>query len=474
MPELVAVVDLGSTAIRLLLARIVSGAGYQVLVEKRVPTRLGGGAPGRLPRAAIDDTLRAVHRFFRRHTGKRQGPRIVAVATSAVRDATNRERLLGPLRRLEGIDVEVLSARDEARLGVEAALHRLRFRNGIVADLGGASLQLSRVRRRKVGPIASLPLGAVRTTRRFLRHDPPRPRELHAMRSEVRRQLEDAVPLAGRGDVMVGLGGTVRTLASIHVRAHPSEREHRNGLQLWQSDVTAIRERLEGHSQRKHRTIRGLKAERADIILAGAIVIEEVMVVRRIPDARGLHERCSRRLAPAGNVRWTEERSTVNADAFVNRELSWLEFNGRVLEEAQDPSVPLLERVKFLAIFSSNLDEFFMVRVAALKRRLAAGDQTPGLDGLAPAATLAAIATRVRELVAAQRRCFREEIEPRLAAEGIVVLRPKGVSETPSRSDNSSKSTSAARCSPSSPRWPSSLDSRFPTSGIVHRVSSRP
>jgi exopolyphosphatase/guanosine-5'-triphosphate,3'-diphosphate pyrophosphatase len=278
MPELVAVVDLGSTAVRLLLARIVPGAGYRVLAEERVPTRLGGGAPGRLPRAAIDDTLRAVHRFFARYTSKRQGPRIVAVATSAVRDATNRERLLGPLRRLEGIEVQVLSARDEARLGVDAALNRLRFKNGIVADLGGASLQLSRVRRRRIVSVASLPLGAVRTTRRFLRHDPPRPRELHAFRHEVRRQLEDAVPPAGRGDVMVVLGGTVRTLASIHLRAHPGERKHRNGLLLWQSDITAIRERLEGLSRRKHRKIRGLKAERADIILAGAIVIEEVMV----------------------------------------------------------------------------------------------------------------------------------------------------------------------------------------------------
>jgi polyphosphate kinase len=117
----------------------------------------------------------------------------------------------------------------------------------------------------------------------------------------------------------------------------------------------------------------------------------------------------------------------VNADVFVNRELSWLEFNRRVLEEAQDPSVPLLERVKFLAIFSANLDEFFMVRVAALKRRVAARDQTPGLDGLTPVEALAVIARRVHELVDAQQRCFREDVAPRLAAEGIVILRPSDV-----------------------------------------------
>src|SRR5437773_3499303 len=119
----------------------------------------------------------------------------------------------------------------------------------------------------------------------------------------------------------------------------------------------------------------------------------------------------------------------VNSDAFVNRELSWLEFNRRVLEEAQDPSVPLLERVKFLAIFSSNLDEFFMVRVAALKRRIHAGDHTPGPDGLTPAETTRAVAARVRELVDAQHHCFLGEIQPLLTAEGILLLRPKEISD---------------------------------------------
>jgi polyphosphate kinase len=123
----------------------------------------------------------------------------------------------------------------------------------------------------------------------------------------------------------------------------------------------------------------------------------------------------------------------VNSHAFVNRELSWLEFNRRVLEEAQDPSVPLLERVKFLAIFSSNLDEFFMVRVAALKRRIYEGDQTAGPDGLTPSQTREAVATRVRELVDAQRHCFLGEIQPLLTAEGILLLRPKETSDGQAR-----------------------------------------
>lgn len=278
MTELVAVVELGSAAVRFLLAKVSPTVGYRVLVQERVPTRLGGGAPGTLPRRAIERTLRAVHRFFRRYSPNGQGPRVVAVATSAVRDATNRERLLGPLRREEGIEVQVLSSRDEARLGVEAALDSLGFRDGVVADLGGASLQLSRVRGRRVVSSASLPLGAVRATNRFLRHDPPRSRELRALRTEIRERVRGVLPPARRGEVVVAMGGTVRSLAGVHLRMHPGERKHRHGLRLGQSDVAAVRERLESLSAAGRRRIRGLKAERADIILAGAIVIEELMV----------------------------------------------------------------------------------------------------------------------------------------------------------------------------------------------------
>jgi polyphosphate kinase len=119
----------------------------------------------------------------------------------------------------------------------------------------------------------------------------------------------------------------------------------------------------------------------------------------------------------------------MTSERFVNRELSWLEFNRRVLEEAQDSTVPLLERVKFLAIFSSNLDEFFMVRMAGLKRQLHAGDLTAGPDGMNAAETIAAVSATVHELAALQHRVFLEEIQPLLAAEGVLILRPKEISE---------------------------------------------
>lgn len=113
----------------------------------------------------------------------------------------------------------------------------------------------------------------------------------------------------------------------------------------------------------------------------------------------------------------------MQTEPLVNRELSWLEFNARVLEEATDPTVPLLERLKFLAIFSSNLDEFFMVRYAGIWRQIDAGVTAPGPDGLAPRKVLDAISKRVHTLVAEQHRAFLGSLVPELRAVGVRIFR---------------------------------------------------
>jgi polyphosphate kinase len=115
----------------------------------------------------------------------------------------------------------------------------------------------------------------------------------------------------------------------------------------------------------------------------------------------------------------------MSSDLSVNRELSWLELNRRFLRDARDSSLPLLERVKRLATFSANLDKFFMVRVAELKRRARADGRVADSVASAAAETLAAVVARIHDLVDEQNRCFLDEIQPLLASEGVLLLRPK-------------------------------------------------
>jgi polyphosphate kinase len=137
-----------------------------------------------------------------------------------------------------------------------------------------------------------------------------------------------------------------------------------------------------------------------------------------VPAARATQDRIdipefAPQLAPEGDV---------GPDRFLDRELSWLAFNARVLELAEDPDLYLLERVNFLSIFASNLDEFFMVRVAGLKRRIATGIAVPSAAGLSPIEVLEQISEEAHRLQERHARAFAEQIRPALAAENIHIV----------------------------------------------------
>lgn len=281
-PELLALVDIGSNAVRCLVAESSLGNGFKITREERVQTRLGGGCSGELPAPAVAETVATIRRFLagvRQDIAQGRQVRVLAIATAAVRDATNRNALLGALTQETGVTVRILSGEEEARFGALAAMERLAFRDGVVMDLGGGSLQISRIRSAEVHRTSSLPLGAVRTTRQFFKNDPPTDREILRLREEAQRLLTAALPPAHEAGTLIGTGGTVRALASMHLATLPGPPPSRQGYRLERSAVAGLRERLAARSAWERRRLPGLKAERADIILAGAVVVKEVMTL---------------------------------------------------------------------------------------------------------------------------------------------------------------------------------------------------
>lgn len=132
---------------------------------------------------------------------------------------------------------------------------------------------------------------------------------------------------------------------------------------------------------------------------------------------------------PSTRKQKSASKVSKKSSRYINRELSWLEFNQRVLDEAQDESVPLLERLKFLAISASNMDEFFMVRVGGLQMLAAQGKGKADPSGMTPNAQLKAIGGRAQNMTRDQYECFNSELEPKLAEAGIHRLQSEQLSQ---------------------------------------------
>jgi exopolyphosphatase/guanosine-5'-triphosphate,3'-diphosphate pyrophosphatase len=200
------------------------------------------------------------------------------VATSAIRDATNADDFLDRAYRASGLRARVLSREAEARYGYLAGVNSTTLADGAVLDLGGGSMQLVRVRSRHPVEVASWPLGAVRTTERFLPGPGPAKRkQLDALRDHVGDELASAPWLARSGRRLVGIGGTVRNLAAAVQRDEGVPEFGVGGFVISRPALDELVERLAALPAAERASIPGIKPSRADLILAGAVVVQCVL-----------------------------------------------------------------------------------------------------------------------------------------------------------------------------------------------------
>jgi exopolyphosphatase / guanosine-5'-triphosphate,3'-diphosphate pyrophosphatase len=200
------------------------------------------------------------------------------VATSAIRDTTNREDFLSAARRATPLGVEVLSAEEEARLGYVAAINTSTLRAGAVLELGGGSMQLIEVADRRARELASVPLGAVRLTEELLPGSKPaRKKDLERVRERVRETLQGVGWLSRAGERLVGIGGAVRNLAAAAMNAAGQSDIGVQGYVLTAQPLGELIEELAALEPAKRGDVPGIKPGRADIVLAAALTIETVL-----------------------------------------------------------------------------------------------------------------------------------------------------------------------------------------------------
>ncbi len=279
-----AAVDVGSNSVRLL---VLAADGRRITREMTV-TRLAAGVDqtGHLDDQALTRTLDtiAVYRDLWREYGVTDRVRIAA--TSAVRDAEDRDRFFAGVRDVAGVDAEVLSGTQEAALAFAGAIGAVAVeRPAAVIDIGGGSTELilGDPRDTVVGDV-SLQLGCVRLTERHLREDPPRREEVRAARSMIVERLDAAdEALAAQGvqlraaAALVGVAGTVTTLGALHLGLDAYEESLIHGAVVPAEDLAALTERLLTMASAERAALGPMQPGREDVIHGGALILAEVV-----------------------------------------------------------------------------------------------------------------------------------------------------------------------------------------------------
>lgn len=290
-----AIIDLGSNTARLVALVYEPERRFQMVDELRQAVRLSEGmGDDRVIRPAPFERGIDALRTFRSYCDAAGIEHVHAAATSAVRTAVNGAEFVRAARERAGIALQVVTGEEEAGAGVLAVANSLPFEDAVVFDLGGGSMQLSLMRDRRHVHGRAYPLGAVRATEAYLANDPPKPKQLKALALEARRALDEDVARLPRGLPVVGMGGTVRNLAGIVQEAEGYEPTLLHGYRLPREKLATLVTRLAAMSTSERRSVPGLNRDRADIIVAGGIVIRTLLEMLEAPDVvisgQGLRE----------------------------------------------------------------------------------------------------------------------------------------------------------------------------------------
>jgi exopolyphosphatase / guanosine-5'-triphosphate,3'-diphosphate pyrophosphatase len=262
----VGVVDLGTNTTRLLVADVADGHVEEVARRTEI-TRLGEGVDERRKLLPVPIArVRNVLADYRRELEELGAERTLAVGTSAIRDAENGEAFLGEIEWSYGFTTRLLSGEEEAELTLRGVDSGRELEPGtLVLDIGGGSTELI-----ADGSRTSLDLGSVRLTERFLHSDPPTDEELAA----AAQQVDEALPDLELKHA-IGVAGTVTTLAALELGEYDPERVH--GHRLSREAVEAQLERLASLPLAERRELPGIEPKRAPVIVAGAVIVREVL-----------------------------------------------------------------------------------------------------------------------------------------------------------------------------------------------------
>lgn len=277
----IAAIDIGSNSVRQLIADVSADGSIAVVDELKAAPRLGAGlaASGMLSDEAISRAVEVLGRMALL-ARQRRCDRVEVVATSAVRDASNRETFIERVRKMTGLQIRVLAGEDEARLSFRSALAHfdLAAARSVVLDIGGGSLELAFSAGGVLERLVSLPLGAVRMTERYPRVDVGRD-GLSRLRRHARRELRKSAPAREwRKAQIIGSGGTLTNLAGMYLsRRGVQTARGVHGTHVPRAEVEHILDSLAQMSPSERLRVPGLNGERADIIVAGIGVVAEVL-----------------------------------------------------------------------------------------------------------------------------------------------------------------------------------------------------